>query len=129
MTSKQIRGFAISGGWVLVIVTPLLAIVLWLAITYANDQRDHALRSAQTAQHESLVKGCARGNLLRVRLNNAIRIEHDFLVTARVARLAAVKTANDQADRALNAGAAADYKRYIARLAPLPLVNCAKAYP
>lgn len=126
---RRVRGVAISGGWVLVIVTPLLAVFLWIAITYANDQRDHALRTTQSEQHTSLVRGCHRGNLLRRRLNNTIRIEHDFLVTARVARLAAVGTATNAADRALNQKAADNYATFIRELRPIPLVDCVKAYP
>lgn len=36
------RDFAISSGWVLVMVVPLCVIVLWIAIDHANTNRDHA---------------------------------------------------------------------------------------
>lgn len=127
MTNR--RGIAISGAWVLVIVTPLMAFVLWAAINYANTQRDQALRASLERQHMSLTNGCHRGNVLRYRVNNAIRIEHDFLATARIARLAAVQTATNPADRALNQKAASNYATYIRDLKPIPLVDCAKAYP
>jgi hypothetical protein len=128
MTTNSKRGIAISSSWVLIIVTPLLGIVLWVAINYANQQRDDALHASLVRQYEGSVKACKRGNIVRlaVRANSHIIIE--FLTAARIARIAAVKTATNATDRKLNANAAKTYTRLLASTRPVHLVDCLKAY-
>lgn len=128
MTGRQFRGITISGLWVLLIVTPLLAVVLWVAINYANDQRDRATHAALVRQYEGSIKACRRGNVVRLAVRANSRIISEFLVAARVARLAAVKSAPTRADRNLNSAAARTYTRLIANVRPVPIIDCSTAY-
>lgn len=126
MTSRKLT--AIGSVWVLVIVTPLLAIVLWAAINYANDQRNRATHASLVRQYEGSIKACKRGNIVRLAVRANSRIIVEFLTAARIARLAAVKSATTSADRKLNGAAAKTYTHLIANVRPVPIVDCATAY-
>lgn len=138
------RGLAISAGAVLVIAV----ICSWFSAQYAvqhSDQsvaksnlvaerkiqqaKDLAAHTREVAQYRQSIKACQRGNRLRGQLNSSvIRIEREFLKTARVARLAAVAAAPDDPTRVLNQRAADAYRLYIAQLKPLPLIHCYAVY-
>lgn len=49
------RDFAISSGWVLVMVVPLCIIVLWFAIDHSNDNRDAVQHRANQQFAKALI--------------------------------------------------------------------------
>lgn len=102
-----------------------------------------ALRFAQH-QRATNLKGCKRGNVLRRGLNDTTRTQEQFLHTALIARLHAVKS--DRAflaaghpppnevikattDLKLNAQAAKVYATLLAHYHIVPIVDCKRAYP
>lgn len=124
MRKRTLSGFA-----TLAIAVIVGGGILWIAVDYTNTKKNEALHAALVRQYNSSLKACLRGNRLRKSLNDgAIKTLHDFLVTARTARLAAVKSATTKADRTLNQKAAASYTGYLDGLGPLPRVDCQAAF-
>lgn len=104
--------------------------VLWIAISYANDQRDVALRKAILRQRTATVAACKRGNILRSHGNVTGAILKEFLLTARTARLAAVNAPDaTREDKELNQKAADRYTFLIPLIERSPLIDCETAYP
>lgn len=103
--------------------------VLAFANRYTDQQKDKAVHAALVRQYDSSLAACKRGNTLRRKLNHgAIKTLHDFLQTARTARLAAAKAATKKADRILNEDAAESYKTYLANLGSLSIIDCPGVY-
>lgn len=131
---KPLSGLLIFGIAVLV-GTGAGLIVLALAASYTDDQKDQAIHAAQkrdrqTAYLQSLdryndsIAACGRGNILRKKINIQGRVQTKFLKIARTARLRAVKTADNPVDKKLNQDAADQYTELIDSQAIVPLVDC-----
>lgn len=104
--------------------------VLWIAISYAQREADKTTQNQLARQYDSSVKGCERGNALRIAINERIiSTQREFLKAAEAARKSSALQAATLAERRTNAKAAARY-RHLARISiPLELIDCAEAYP
>lgn len=65
MTSRRIGGIAISSGWVLVLVAPLILLGGWYVVDLAARHRADDL-------YRNSISACHRGNALRQQLNTTI---------------------------------------------------------
>lgn len=126
-------GIALSSGWVLVLVVPLLLVVLWFAVSYAKAASDHSAaklaRTLALKSYEGSIRACQRGNALRAQINTqVIAAQTDFLESAATSRRLSAESAPTAAQRQQNLAIAAHFHALSEGSKPLPLINCSKAY-
>lgn len=135
MTSKQVRGIAISAWWVLVIIVPICTAILWVAVDHTNAVQDQQARVTNQKFAKSLIVTDHKfhqaleiaNQKFAYSINSSACTLRKFLSAARAARLAAVKTATDAKDRRLNQQAADTYKQLIDSQITVPVhFDCRK---
>lgn len=120
--------------WVFVIVMPLNAYGTWIAVDHANANQNRAQAHSNAQFRRSLIVTDRKfrealhvqARLFAYSTNKSVCTLRPFLQAARAARLAAVKNATNEKDRALNEKAASTYKRLIDSQVTVPSTfNCA----
>lgn len=131
--AREIRDGVIHLWWVFVIVLPLTGFGLWLAVDHANANQARALHRSNLQFQKALIVTDSKFHqalsiqtaLFAYSTNKSVCTLRPFLTAARIARLAAVKTATDGKDRKLNQDAANTYKRLIDGQVTVPAdFNC-----